>query len=82
LKDFSGDPDLRELLAEGLTGLGKYKEAEALFQELNKELINSKAPEDRAARFWVLLGYQRMLFKQERTKDADDIAQELAALKR
>jgi tetratricopeptide (TPR) repeat protein len=78
LKEFSGDPDLRELLAEGFVGIGNYKRAEALF----RELITSKNPEDRATRFWVLGAYQRMLLKQNRTRDAEDVGQELTALKR
>jgi len=70
---FPGNPDLRELIAEGLSGLGRYKEAEDLF--LN--LINSNDPKDQADLIWVLAGYEDMLIKQKRMDEAMQIRQRL-----
>lgn len=78
LKIFPGNPDLRELRAEGLGGLGKFEEAEKIFQEL----IHSEKPDDRAILIWTLAGYQRMLTQQNRTAEADAVGQQIVELEK
>ena len=71
LKSFPDDPDLRELLAEGLSSLGQYDEAETLF----RGIIASRKKEDRDILVWALGSYRDLLIKQGRTAEADAIAQ-------
>jgi len=68
---FPGDPDLRELLAEGLSNLGQYEEAEILF----KGILNSEKGADKAIYVWARPPYVAMLRKQNRNAEADAVAQ-------
>jgi len=76
LVSFPGDPDLRELLAQGLSDTGAYEEAEKLF----KGIIYSNNKEDKSVLPWALGDYWDMLKKQGRNDEADAIAQRIHIL--
>lgn len=71
LTAFPGNPDLREVLAQGLTGLGQYAEAEKIF----KGLIESTDPADQAILVWSLGGYVNLLLKEGKIQEAEDTLQ-------